>query len=66
MKCSKTGQNELKTCQDECEYCSEKESDSEMPRKPCFIRVLMILGVNFLHIYPPYLTPCILAMRIIP
>ena len=31
MKCSKTCQNELKTCQNECEYYSEKESASEMP-----------------------------------
>ena len=44
MKCSKTYQNELKTCQNECEYYSEKESASEMPWKPCFIRVLMICG----------------------
>ena len=47
MKCSKTYQNELKTCQNECEYYSEKESASEMPWKPCFIRASMILGLFF-------------------
>ena len=31
MKCSKTYQNELKTCQNECDHCSEKESANEMP-----------------------------------
>ena len=47
MKCSKTCQNDVKTCQNECEYYSEAEFDSEMPSKPCFITVLMILGLSF-------------------
>ena len=47
MKCSKTCQNELKTCQNECEYYSEAEFDSEMPSKPCFIRFLVISGLIF-------------------
>jgi len=36
MKCSKTCQNELKTCPNKCEYYSEAEFDSEMLSKPCF------------------------------
>ena len=47
MKCSQTCQNELKTCQNECEYYSEAEFDSEMLSKPCFIMFLMILGLIF-------------------
>ena len=47
MKCSKTYQNELKTCQNECECYSEFESDSEMSSKLCFIRVLMISRLIF-------------------
>ena len=47
MKCSKTCQNDLKTCQNECEYYSEAEFDSEMPSKLCFIRFLLMLGLIF-------------------
>ena len=47
MKCSKTCQNDVKTCRNECEYYSEAEFDSEMPSKPCFIRFSVILGYFF-------------------
>ena len=57
MKCSKTCQNELKTCQNECEYYSESESASEMPWELCFIRVLMILGLFFCISIPLILLP---------
>ena len=44
MKCSKTYQNELKTCQNEGEYYSEAEFDSDMLSKPCFIRFQLFRG----------------------
>ena len=34
MKCSKTCQNELKSCQNECEYYSEADFDSEILPQP--------------------------------
>ena len=57
MKCSKTCQNELKTCQNGSEYYSECEFASEMPWKPCFIRVLVILGLIFSTSTPLILLP---------